>query len=196
MGPEELERGDDEEDAGVRGSRARTHEEDEQERYAQRARDVPGGQDQEAGGAPPHGEDRARAHERSLMTDERRAQGHAAEEDDTVARRDERGQVSEPVGVDAPDDRAGDLRGRRGDDDDRDLRSPRAREGTAGRDEERPRERAEDALAAEADLRVGCKESRQVEGARGGIPARHMAPGHIAPGCRGSQRAVCELGHG
>ena len=71
-----------------------------------------------------------------------------------MAGRHERGQVLEPVGVDAPDDRADDL-GARGDhDDDERLRAEQRRD-AAQRDGERdPGREAEQQLRAGVDLRV------------------------------------------
>ena len=101
---------------------------------------------------------------------QRLAQRQAGHEHEAVRRRHERRQVVEPVRVDAPEDRARQLRDRRGADDDGDLRPALGRQRPRRGDEHEPRQSAEDELARGG--RPACRPPAAPRGSRRSAPAR------------------------
>jgi hypothetical protein len=90
----------------------------------------------------------------------------AGEVDEAVCRRHEERQVVQPVGVDAPDERAGDLAERREGNDAECLRAPLHRHARQRGREHDPRDGAEEELLRVAREVIEREQERQVGGPR------------------------------
>src|SRR5207244_1267179 len=101
----ELEDRDDDEHTRVGGATLGAPEEEEEERDAERPRDVEARQDGQAEKSPERGSGRGGGDERAGVPPQRLAERDAAQVDEPVARRDEERQVVHAVAIDAPEDR-------------------------------------------------------------------------------------------
>ena len=154
--PVELERRDDEEDARVGRRRAAAEQEDREQRGAEQPADVLPRQHRDARDAPRQHRDEGDADEQPLPARREPGERDAAEVDEPVRGWHERRQVLEPVGVEAPDDRAARSRRTVATATTISVCARRSGETAPERDDEGEHgDEAEQELAAEADVAVG-----------------------------------------
>ena len=162
--PVELQCRHDEEDARVRGTSPRAPEEREQQGDAERTCGVQSRQHRQSEHAPDRDGRGREEHEGARVTSQRFAQRQAGHEHEPVGRRNEGRQVVQPVGVDAPQNRAGQLRQRCRANDHRDLRPAFGRQRPRGDEEHDPGDASKCELAGQLDLRVDRQQRRQKRG--------------------------------
>ena len=176
----ELERGDDEEDAGVDRAARERQKKISSSGIAERAGDVAARDRHQAEHAPGHRRGRRRRDDEARVPLQRERERDAGQEDEPVRGRHEHRQVVQPVGVEAPDQRAGHLADRREDDHAERLRPPLNRDARQPGDEHDPGQPAERELLRVGRVVVDREQRREVGGAcrreeRSASPSRSAA---------------------